>query len=69
VGVGGGAIFGTVAFSVGICRKSDRSGADRNLEYSTIAYGTEAYIDNHNHLTLPHSTAIVEEYTKPHQPH
>ncbi len=66
----GGTILGAGAFSVGVWagrRKRDRSFVLGNSEYSTIAYETEAYLENHNPPTLPISVS-VGNYEENHPP-
>jgi RND family efflux transporter MFP subunit len=61
VGAVGGTILGVGGFSVGVLagrRKRDRSFVLGNSEYSTIAYETEAYLENHNSPTLPISVSV-----------
>jgi membrane fusion protein, heavy metal efflux system len=70
VGAVGGTILGVGAFSVGVLagrRKRDRSFVLGNSEYSTIAYETEAYLENHNPPTLPISVS-VGNYEENHPP-
>ena len=68
-GAGGGAIFGIVAFSVGVLagrRKSDRAFAPTNPEYSTINYETDGNPYNHKEPVLPHSILMGNsEQTRP----
>ncbi|MEY3870377.1 MAG: hypothetical protein RLZZ338_4271 [Cyanobacteriota bacterium] len=60
-GAVGTTLLGVGAFSVGVWagrRKRDRSFVLRNSEYTTIAYETEAELDNHNPPTLPLSVSV-----------
>ena len=61
-GAAGGAIFGTVAFSVGVLagrRQSDRSLERINSDYNTINYETEANLYDRKQTVLPQSILIV----------